>query len=138
MVKTFKPNDKCSSVLVGGSDKDGNDKEKERVIALFKKAGFITYSDSDIFQAWPEDPENPNYERDFALLDCLTKADFFYVVASHKGQTDLATAAMLGYATALCRYTSLVSSHELSEERLRVYIDYVSTPEDVIALILED
>lgn len=113
-------------ILVGGSNQFGNDEEKERAIAILKKANHKVSHTQDIYRAAKNDREGNE-----AVHNVLVESDVFYVVCSIEGYTDFATAARLAVAYYLPSVLTY-SSQELSESDLRFYVNAIVSPEELM------
>lgn len=107
------------SILVAGSNKNGNEEYKKKAIAAFSEAGFNVHHACQIFQGYEDSSEGNK-----AVLKSLSACDYFYIAASSNGYTGLATASRLAYAWSL-PFTTVVSSHHLADPDLDFYCDRV-------------
>ncbi|ELS01201.1 hypothetical protein Xen7305DRAFT_00009030 [Xenococcus sp. PCC 7305] len=126
---TYKKWDCQRSILVGGSNQNGNDKYKQSAIALFQDAGLEVHHTCDIFQSYSDDLDGNR-----AVLKCLAHSDFYYVCASVDGYTGFATASKFAYAWSLPN-TKLISSHPLIDPDLAFYVDFIRGPEEFARLL---
>lgn len=113
-------------ILVAGSNKDGNDKEKERAIAILKEAGHDVSESCQLYKS-QSDPKKGND----LVLENLVGSDIFYVVCSADGYTGNATAARLGAAEAR-PWINTYSSDQLADPDLAYYVEVVISPETLV------
>lgn len=125
--KTYKPGCKHISVLVAGSNRDGNDLVKKKAVKLFQEAGFEVHETCDIFRSWESTGDGWELNGKEAIRQCIQHIDFFYVVASVNGYTGFATASRFALLHFLDKM--IISSHKLAEEDLTTFVSEVVSPE---------
>ena len=108
-------------ILVAGSNKDGNDREKERAIAILKKAGHEVFHSRDIYRS-ADSPQEGNEAVERVLRD----SQVLYVVCSVDGHVGENTIFRMGYAASINHF-KIFSSQAITNPDLKDYMPEILT-----------
>ena len=117
-------------ILVAGSNKDGNDREKERAIATLKEAGHEAFHSRDIYRS-ADSPQEGNEAVERVLRD----SQVLYVVCSVEGHIGENTIFRMGYAASINHF-KIFASQEITNPDLKDYMPEILTgicsPEELV------
>lgn len=117
---------------MSGSKKDGNDRVKTEAAKVLTEAGHEVLESCEIFRS-----ESSVKKGSSAVDKVVISSNIYYVVCSSNGYVGNATARRLGICAVL-PYVRVFSSQEISDPDLRVDVEKVLSPSDLVELLEEE